>query len=123
MTTDTTLIEKREELKRRLVAGEYKTLVDIFLEWLDRLIRKIVRRPEPLPIWLVGLVLYVVITLISTGITYISGDWSNFRLVAESYGLGFEIGFLISQLDDILFIVSTLVINQYLKKLMVDKEI
>ena len=35
MSTDTALIEKREELKRRLASGEYKTLVDIFLEWFD----------------------------------------------------------------------------------------
>ncbi len=51
MTTDTLLIEKREELKRRLASGEYKTLVDVFLEWFERSLRKITRRKKPLPLW------------------------------------------------------------------------
>jgi hypothetical protein len=31
MAKDTALIKKREELKRRLAEGEYKTLVDVVL--------------------------------------------------------------------------------------------
>ncbi len=31
MATDTALIEKREELKRRLESGEYRTLIDALL--------------------------------------------------------------------------------------------
>jgi len=86
MPTNTALIEKREELKRRLAAGEYKTLVDIFLVWFDRLLQKITRRSKPFPIWLITVILCVVVQIITyTGI-YVAGDWDAVRSVAESYG-------------------------------------
>jgi hypothetical protein len=46
MTTDTALIEKREELKRRLVSGEYRTLIDMILDWSSLTIQKITRNPQ-----------------------------------------------------------------------------
>src|SRR4030095_12193913 len=87
MTTDTTLIEKREELKRRLAAGEYKTLVDIFLEWFDRLLRKITRRSKPLPIWLITIVLILFLELIGFTATYVSGDLIMLRNLTQPYGV------------------------------------
>src|SRR5258705_907329 len=77
MTTNTALIEKREELKRRLASGEYKTLVDIFLDWFDRLLRKITRRSKSFPLWLLTAFLSFVLTLIDLMAIYVAGDWSN----------------------------------------------
>lgn len=57
MTTDTALIEKREELKRRLAAGEYKTLVDVLLNWASRVIQKITRSPQLISPWINGIIL------------------------------------------------------------------
>lgn len=74
MTTDTALIEKREELKRRLAAGEYKTLVDVFLAWFDRLVRKIIRRSRPLPTWHLTIILILTIIMVSFIVVYTAGD-------------------------------------------------
>ena len=48
MTTDTTLIEKREELKRRLAVGEYRTFIDVTLDWSSFIIQKITCNPYPI---------------------------------------------------------------------------
>jgi hypothetical protein len=104
MTTDTALIEKREELKRRLATGEYRTLVDVFLEWLDRLIRKITRQTKPLPIWLITVIICVVI--IGIGNIAASGNLVD---AMESYGVT---AILAVNLLNILVIVITVVLNQ-----------
>ena len=96
MTTDSTLIEKREELKRRLAAGEYKTLVDVFLEWFDRLLRKISRRTKPFPNWFITMILCILVQIITYAGIYMAGDWAAVRNVAESNELGYGIGFLIN---------------------------
>jgi hypothetical protein len=64
MTEDTALIEKREELKRQLAAGEYKTLVDVMLDRTGRFIQKLTRTPEPLPFWYSAVVIALVTLLI-----------------------------------------------------------
>jgi hypothetical protein len=114
MTTDTALIEKREELKRRLAAGEYKTLVDIFLEWFDRLLRKILRRTKPLPIWLTATLLSLSLILIGFVIIYFSGDITLLiNLIDASRGLGtltIISGAFIS-------ITSAVIMNQYIRRI------
>jgi len=119
MSTDTALIEKREELKRRLAAGEYKTLVDIFLEWFDRLLRKITRRSGPFPLWLITIILIAAFVLISFVAIYISGDWTTTHKYFELLGLGDKLGVLwiISQI--ILTIVPSVVINRYINRILV----
>jgi hypothetical protein len=114
MSTDTALIEKREELKRRLAAGEYETLVDIFLERFDRLIRKITRRSKALPIWLITGILCFVLTLIAFMTIYIAGDWSN--LVHFGGLLGFEYTVIVLRMlfNYVFYIASVVVINQYI---------
>lgn len=74
MTTDTLLIEKREELKRRLASGEYKTLVDAFLEWFERLVRKIIRRKEHLALWVTSTILVLVMGFAGFAIIYITDN-------------------------------------------------
>ena len=120
MTTDTALIEKREELKRRLAAGEYKTLIDVFLEWFDRLIRKITRQSKPLPSWLITVILGVVFNLIAIAGIYIAGDWTLFRNFFE-----LTFGFRPSALSVILLMIlgsvsgvaSVVIINQYIRRI------
>jgi ABC-type multidrug transport system fused ATPase/permease subunit len=114
LTTDTALIEKREELKRRLAAGEYKTLVDIFLEWFDRLIRKVTRRPGPIPLWVLTAILSFALTLMDNTAIYVAGDWSN--LVNWGGLIGFEHGAIALRviLNHVFYIASLVVINQYI---------
>src|SRR4026209_2843935 len=64
MSTDTALIEKREELKRRLAAGEYKTLVDVLFDGIGRIIQKITRYPQPISHWVSSTILYLIFLLI-----------------------------------------------------------
>jgi hypothetical protein len=115
MTTDTALIEKREELKRRLTAGEYKTLVDVFLAWINRIIQKITRRSKPLPLWLITVTLSLVLALLGFATTFISGDLTNFRNVAESFGLGVLSIISLSVLN----IATVIVINQSIGRIFV----
>ena len=59
MTENIELVEKREELKRRLAAGEYKSLVRMIANKINLMLQKLTRS-EPLPFWF-GLVMMVVI--------------------------------------------------------------
>lgn len=116
MTTDTALIEKREELKRRLAAGEYKTLVDIVLEWFDSLVRKITRRPKPLPTWLIMLILSLSLTLIGVAIVFFSGDKAFLiNLTTASGGLGILTVFS----GPVIAIATAIAMNQYIKRIFV----
>src|SRR5215510_15972436 len=116
MTTDIALIEKREELKRRLAAGEYKTLVDIFLEWFDRMLRKITRQAKPLPLWFITVALCIISAAVTSAIIYFAGDWTAYLRNGASFGFGNELGFLISTINGFLIIIVTVVINQYINR-------
>jgi len=47
MAEDNALLEKRKELERELVAGEYKTLIDVLLDRVGRLIQRLTRNAKP----------------------------------------------------------------------------
>ncbi len=47
----TTLIEKREELKQQLAAGENKTLGKAAADWTGHFVQKLTRNPQALPFW------------------------------------------------------------------------
>jgi ABC-type multidrug transport system fused ATPase/permease subunit len=119
MTTDTALIEKREELKRRLAAGEYKTLVDMLLTGADHLVRKITRRTKPLPIWFITTTLSLMVTVIGLVFTYIAGDWSNLVKLGELIGLehNLVVPWVIS--NYVFYIASLVVINQYIGRIFI----
>ena len=119
MATDKILIEKREELKRRLAVGEYKTLVDIFLEWFNRLTQKITRRSKPLPLWLSMVILSLGVILIGIAPTLITGDRIIFHYVAESFGLGYVLGILSMILIVGFGIVTVFVINQAIGRIFI----
>jgi hypothetical protein len=113
MTTDADLIEKREKLKHRLMAGEYKTLVDVFLAWINRLIQKITRRSKPLLLWLITVILSFVVNLIFLGMVYITGDFIIIRHIAESFRIGYGLGVLSLISILIVPIVTIIVINPW----------
>jgi len=107
MSTDTALIEKREELKRRLAVGEYKTLVDIFLRWFDHLIRKFTRRSKPLPMWFITLLLCLVVISVSNIAT-----GRNLTQTIKLHGL---VPVLAVNLLNILNIASLVILNQSIR--------
>jgi hypothetical protein len=79
MTEDTALVEKREELKRQLAAGAYRTLVDVMLDGTGRLIQKLTRTPEPLPFWYSVVVIALVTLLISFLTSVLLGEFYPLR--------------------------------------------
>lgn len=119
MITDTVLIEKREELKRRLAAGEYKTLVDVFLAWINRAIQKITRQTKPLPLWLMTILLSIFTDLIFFGAIYIAGDFIVMRKVVLSYGLGYGWGIISMIFVTVLTNANLIIINQSIGRIFV----
>jgi hypothetical protein len=94
MTEDTALIEKREELKRQLAAGEYKPPVNVMLDGTGHLIQKLTRNPEPIPFWYSAVVIALVILLISFLTSILLGE--NAETMPRSF-----------RIQDILFEIST----------------
>jgi len=119
MATDTALIEKREELKRRLAAGEYKTLVDVVLEYSDRVMRKIVKRSKPIPIWFNTLVLVLATSLITIAGPSLNGT-RGLRLIDffELLGVDFWPGILLIIMNLNLVVVGPVIINAYIGRIM-----
>ena len=79
MTEDTALIEKREELKRQLAAGKYKTLFDVMLDGTGRLIQKLTRNPEPPSFWYSAVVVALVALLIDFLVSILLGEFNPLR--------------------------------------------
>jgi len=78
MTTDITLIEKREDLKRRLAAGEYKTLVDALFDKMSRVIQRIVHTSHPISPWINSFILFLSILILALAALYLMGDAPEF---------------------------------------------
>jgi hypothetical protein len=79
MTEETALIEKREELKRQLAAGEYKTLWDGMLDGTGRLIQKLTRSAEPPSFWYSAVVIALMTLLISFFTSILLGEFYPLR--------------------------------------------
>ena len=97
MTTDAALHEKREALKRRLAAGEYRTLIDVLLAGISRIIQKITHNPRPISPWYSSLILFLVVLLTGFAFTILLGDVSNFttlQVTAVFIPLSILIGYL-----------------------------
>jgi ABC-type multidrug transport system fused ATPase/permease subunit len=117
MTTDTALIEKREELKRRLAAGEYKTLVDVFIEKFDRFLRKIIRRTKPIPIWWIPATLSTILILTNFAVAYVTGITTAYINFFRLLGLRYEVGVLLLTLPGFLAIASPIAMNHYIERI------
>jgi len=117
MSTNTALVEKRQELKSRLAAGEYATMIDIFLKWSDRLVRKITRRSAPLPIWFIVAILYIAYYLITFMVSYYLRDERTLAIL-RSQGAAADLGprFVVYSAPAV-FIISMLVVNQYIHRI------
>jgi hypothetical protein len=61
--------------------------------------------------------LYFVLQSIAYAGILITGDWIEYRKLNEAFGLGSEIGLLINISIGILFIISAIIINQYIGRL------
>lgn len=88
MVADVGLIEKRKEIKSRLVAGEYKTLVDVVLARVNRSIQKIARQSRPLSLSLLTVIVSFLVVVISLALTFVAGDQTNFTILANSFSQG-----------------------------------
>jgi len=66
MTTaeNVTLIEKREQLQRQMVAGRYRSLIDVILDGTGRIIQKLFRRAEPPAFWVSAAVIVLAALLV-----------------------------------------------------------
>lgn len=120
MATDAALIEKREELKHRLAAGEYKTLVDVLLAGTDRLLRKITRRSRLFPIWFIAVILMFVVVVIGVAMLYLTGDLDAPRKITETLGIDYEYGVLAMLISPgIMNIIGLVLINQYISRIFI----
>jgi hypothetical protein len=88
MAADTALIEKREELKRRLAAGEYRTLIDVLFDGISRIIQKITRNPRPISPWYSMILLWLVIMLIGPGLMIVFGEIDHARHAIVTFTSG-----------------------------------
>jgi hypothetical protein len=99
MTEETALLEKRAELKRQLVAGEYKTLVDVILDGTGRFIQKLTRNPEPLPFWYSAVVIALVTLLIGFFTSILLGEFYSLRremILFDLVTVGIVLAFVIA---------------------------
>ena len=117
MATDKALIEKRKELKRRLAAGEHKTLVDVFLSWFNRLLQKAIRQAEPFSVWQTTTFLGIVVVIVSSLAIVISGDLITINYIIERFGLLDSVIIMISA--GVLAIISPVITNQYIRNMFV----
>ena len=88
MTKDNELGAKKEELKRRLDAREYKTLIEVILDETNHLIQKISKNPRALPIWYTALVICITTLMIPPAYTSLLFDNLNTRYrLSEPYDI------------------------------------
>lgn len=117
MASTNSLIKKREELKRQIVAGEHKTLVDAFLEWFERLIRKITRRTKPLPIWYITTILSTIIILASLVSIGTTDNLITLYRLSDLWELKVEYVVLWLISNTLIFVISSILINRYIRRI------
>jgi len=118
MTTNIALIEKREELKRRLAAGEYKTLVDICLTGTSRLIQRLTRRSNPIPAWLITIILSFLTTSIIIATLYFTGELTVTHNAFERLGIKERLGIVWVMAINVLFFFDMALFNYYIHRIM-----
>ena len=84
MSEGTNLADGHEELKRQLAAGEYKSSIDVILEVVGRILRKLTRRTNPPAPWISALTISLLISLIAVLSSLLIGGMSGpgFRTIA-----------------------------------------
>jgi hypothetical protein len=120
MSTDAGLIEKREELKHQLAAGDYKTLIDVLFALTDRLIRKITGRTRLFPTWFIAVILLLTIVLIIFLILYVTDDYPDVHNLMDTLGLDYELGLLLMLISPAAMnILGLVLINQYIGRIFI----
>jgi len=113
MTADTTLIEKREELKRRLAVGEYRTLIDVTLDWSSFIIQKITRNPDPISPWYIVTLLYLLFLLSAVAGLSLLGEVAAFRLQFATFRAGFvPLSFLVGYFNVLSIVAGNIYIHR-----------
>ena len=113
MATDTALIEKREELKRRLAAGEYKTLVDVLFDWMSKVIQKIIRSPHLISPWVSSIVLTSLMSFPIIAALYLMGDAPDFARQLAKFPQGaFALVMLLMYLTSLLMVAGNLHVHR-----------
>ena len=84
MPEEVELAKKREELKRQLDAGEYKTLIDIFFDGTGHIIQKLTRKPAPPSFWVSAVVIILSTYLIGLLISILLGE--NYYEMSQAAG-------------------------------------
>jgi hypothetical protein len=117
MATNTALIEKREDLKRRLAAGEYKTLVDVFLTSFSRLIQRLTRRSSPIPVWLTTIILSFISASICIAALYLAGELTVTPNYFERLGIEYRLGIVWAISINVLLFVDIALFNFYINRI------
>jgi hypothetical protein len=92
MTGEISLIEAREELKRQIADGTYKSSVDVILGAVGRILQKLTRRPEPPAFWISALAIALLVSLVAGVSSFLAGGWS--RDAFQTIALGGVLVFL-----------------------------
>jgi len=96
MSEGTNPTDGREELKRQLAAGEYKSSIDVILEVVGRILQKLTRRTKPPAPWISALTISLLISLIAVLSSLLTGGMSRhgFRTIALGGDAGlFELAY------------------------------
>jgi hypothetical protein len=76
---DPILFERREELKRQIAAGEYKSLLDVISDQVGRAIQRLTKSTQPLPFWYSATVIALIILIVDFLTSLVFGEFSAAR--------------------------------------------
>ena len=106
MTEEVELSQKREELKRQLAAGEYRTLIDVIFDGTGRFIQKLTRRPEPPSFWFSMVAITLLYVSITVFISMLVGDTFE-TLISFLGGVEYTLLFVVSAVGFAIAIVMS----------------
>ncbi len=78
MTKGVDLTEGREELKRQLAAGEYKSSIDVILGSVGRILQRLARRTKPPAPWISALAIALLVSLTAYLVSLVTGGVSRY---------------------------------------------
>lgn len=86
MTEGVDLTEGREELKRKLAAGEYKSSIDVILGSVGRILQRLARRTKTPAPWISALAIALLVSLIAYLISLVTGGVSRYGYRTIAFG-------------------------------------
>jgi hypothetical protein len=86
MTEGTNLTDGREELKRQLAAGEYKSSIDVILDSVGRILQKLTRRTKPPAPWISALAIALLVSLTAYLSSLLTGGVSRYGYRTIAFG-------------------------------------